>query len=101
MLTKSQALLNVAMEAPEQFVAAIKYLDSRGNVTERIVSPIRYLTPRLVSVYCLGREAPRSLRISGMLQVRLKITSDVLAPEAIRNLVQQRSADSHQKRATR
>ena len=90
--TRSQALLAIAMDYPDQFVAAVKYLDERGNVTDRIISPVRYLTANRVCVYCLGREAPRTFRIAGILKVTLKHTCDVLAPEAIKILVDQRNA---------
>lgn len=88
---RTAALLNVAMSNPEELVCQIVYLDERGDATERIVSPIRYLTRALVSVYCLGREEPRTLRLGRILRVRIALASDVLAPEAIRELCSHRS----------
>lgn len=83
---RTRALLDVAMGAPEQYVCEIVYLDGSGNVTERVVSPIRYLTSRAVSVYCLGREEPRTLLLSRIMRTKIGLASEVLSPEAIKNL---------------
>ncbi len=83
-------LVQVAMDHPELFVANIVYLDSKGNVTQRPVSPIRYLPDRRVRVYCLGRLALRTLKLSMILRVQLQLSHDVLAPEQVKELVSHR-----------
>lgn len=84
--SKKLALIDVALQAPDDFVLQIVYLDGSGNVTERVVSPIRYLTPTRLSVYCLGREAVRTLALCRIMRVRIGPAADVLAPELIKNL---------------
>jgi len=81
-----RAAIELAMREPDNLVLKITYLDSRGSATERIVSPIRYLTTERLQVYCLGREAVRTLKLVGIMGVQFVPSSSVLAPEAIRQL---------------
>jgi predicted DNA-binding transcriptional regulator YafY len=85
---KHLSLLHVAMDDPQNLVAYVRYLDERGNVTERTVSPIRQLTAARMMVYCLGREAVRTLKLSRVLSVRLRFACDVLPPEGVKRLVE-------------
>lgn len=86
MSDKSKLLL-IAYNSPETFVAQITYLAADGTVTDRAVSPICYLDNERLRVYCLGREAIRTLKLACILRVRLKLSADVLCPEAIADLV--------------
>lgn len=84
---RAAGLLLVAYSDPGEWVAWIRYLDGQGNVTERTISPLRYLTEDRVIVYCLGREGVRTLWLSRILTCRLRMTADVLPPEGVRALV--------------
>lgn len=84
--TKCERLLKIAYDSPEEFVASVTYLDAKGNVTVRTVSPMS-LTAEYARVYCLGREAIRTLRMPSILKVQLRLSCDVLPPEGIAELV--------------
>ena len=86
-MNRNERMLLIAMAQPELFVAQITYLDARGTVTDRVVSPVLYLTEDVLRAYCLGREAVRSFRSKRILRVRLKLSADCLCPEALATLV--------------
>ena len=79
---RNERLLDIAMEQPDLFAAEVRYLDNMGNLTRRIVSPIKY-RDGLLLVYCFGREALRTLRPDSIWQVRLVFASEVLPPMPI------------------
>jgi len=97
--TQYEAAIAICMKNPEQFVLDINYLDAKGNLTQRCVSPIGYLTPRLLSVYCLGRCEVRSLKLSRIMRMRFVVANEVLSPMAIKNLCvhcrERKRPDSH------
>lgn len=78
------------MADPERWVAKVRYVDSRGVVTDRVVSPLGYVNERTVRVFCLGREAIRAMRLSAILRVQLKLAMDVLVPEALQTIIEHR-----------
>lgn len=78
------------MESPETWVLQITYVSADGTVTNRAVSPMRYLTHELLRVYCLGRQGVRSIKVDGILRAQLRLACDVLAPEQIKMLVDHR-----------
>lgn len=80
-------LLLIAYNDPATFVAQITYIDQKGTVSDRAVSPMAYLDSDRIRVYCLGREGLRTLKLSRIMRVRLRLTADVLCPEAIQTLV--------------
>ena len=88
---KHWGLLQIALQEPHLWVAHIRYLAEGGNLTERTVSPLKLLTNDRLLVYCLGREAVRSLRLSRILIVRLRLSMDVLPPEGVKTLVEHKS----------
>lgn len=91
--SKHWGLLQIALQEPQIFVAHIRYLAEDGSLSERTVSPLKLLTTDRIMVYCLGREAIRTLRLSRILTVRLRLSLDVLPPEGVKKLVE------HDKRA--
>lgn len=90
-MTKQEKLLLIAYQSPERFVAQVTYLAADGTVSQRAVSPLAYLTNGRLHVYCLGRESVRTLKMSCILKVQLRLTCDVLCPEAIQELVSHKS----------
>ncbi len=89
--SKHWGLLQIALQEPQLWVAHIRYLAEDGKLTERTVSPLKLLTNDRLLVYCLGREAVRSLRLSRILIVRLRLSMDVLPPEGVKTLVEHKS----------
>jgi len=89
--TRSDKMLMVAMQNPEEWVCQIQYMDSRKQLTNRTVSPIRF-NGDAVLVYCLSRDGLRSLKLTGILGVKLRHASDVMTPEALQVLLSARPA---------
>lgn len=76
-------LVDLSLCNTDELALLVTYLDLHGRLSKRTVSPIRYLTRDLVSVYCLGRENCRSLYIQRCMRVELRLACDVLAPEQL------------------
>jgi predicted DNA-binding transcriptional regulator YafY len=89
LLNKYYRMLIFALYSPEEWVVQVWYIDRKGNVTKRPVSPYR-LERDHAKVYCLGRDAIRRLNYERILRVQLRHASTVLTPEAIVSLVDHR-----------
>ena len=76
-------LMRRAMASPDDFVIEMQYADSKGNLTHRTVSPIRFVGSDRVLALCLCREEPRQFYLSRCTAVRLKRAEDVLMPIAM------------------
>lgn len=71
---------------PERWVVRLRYRDSKGVTTVRVVSPIRFegvSAKRSVMVLCLSREECRRLILVRVSDVELIPASDVLMPVEI------------------
>lgn len=90
--TVREKLILIAMQSPAEYVLQIVYIDSKGTVTDRAVSPYRYDRRGNLQVFCLGAEHLRTLRLSRILRLRIRLAVDVLSPEAIVRLVDHRGA---------
>ena len=88
---KHWGLLQIALQEPQLYVAHIRYLAEDGKLTERTVSPLKLLTDDRLMVYCLGREAIRTLLLSRILIVKLRLSMDVLPPEGVKTLVEHKN----------
>ena len=77
-------LLRRAMANPDDFVIEMEYADSKGNVTQRTISPIRFVGSDRVLALCLCREEPRQFYLNRCNQIRLKRANEVLMPIEIR-----------------
>ena len=75
-------LLLDAMRDPDRWVVRIRYTDSKGKVTIRVVSPICLIKDSIL-VLCLAREEPRRLKVNQISDVELVAASDVLMPVPI------------------
>lgn len=73
-------ILIMAMHSPEDYVVSLEYLDSKGAVTRRIVSPIRFLTGGRFLGLCLCREEPRQFYMDRCRNVKLCRASDFVMP---------------------
>ncbi|MFO1064824.1 MAG: hypothetical protein U0892_13245 [Pirellulales bacterium] len=77
------AILSRAMQAPDNFVIAMEYIDSKGEVTRRIVSPIRFLAGGRFLGLCLCREEPRQFYLNRCRNVQLKRAEEFVMPVAM------------------
>ncbi|MEM9588987.1 MAG: hypothetical protein AAGA03_17030 [Planctomycetota bacterium] len=76
--------LRRALDA-DRWVCRVRYQSSTGEITERIVSPIRLTDDRVLAL-CLGREEPRWFAIASIQRIELVPASEVQMPEEIRIL---------------
>lgn len=75
--------INSAMCNQERLVLLIRYKSVKGEVTERVVSPVRWLNRLAFTALCLGREGCRTFRIDRCQSAEIKQASDCLMPVAI------------------
>lgn len=78
----SQRILLTALRDPDQWVVRLRYVDSKGVATIRVVSPIR-IEGASFMVLCLAREECRRLILARVSDVELVKACDVLMPVAI------------------
>ena len=84
---KLRQKITMAMEAPDDYVLALDYRDVKGDVTSRMVSPIRYIGLGMsdrISALCLCREEPRTFSLHRMSNVRVVSASEILMPVALK-----------------
>lgn len=73
-------LLNTAMQRSDDLVLQLEYVDSKGNKSVRIVSPIRYLSSGRFLGLCLCRCEPRQFHLDRCSNVQLKPAADYVMP---------------------
>jgi predicted DNA-binding transcriptional regulator YafY len=78
-----QAMLSRAMQAPDDLVVALEYVDSKGISTQRIVSPIRFLAGGRFLGLCLCREEPRQFYLNRCKNVQLRRAEEFVMPVAL------------------
>jgi predicted DNA-binding transcriptional regulator YafY len=76
--------IHQAMKSPDDYVVRLVYRDRSGTMTQRVVSPIRFLDGRNLLALCLCRESPRRFELERCSEVELLDASDVLMPVEIR-----------------
>ena len=84
MLAREKVLVHRAMQDPDQWVIQMRYVDKQGVMTERIVSPIRWINGGSVLALCLCKEMPRRFDTVRCTSVKLVEASEVLMPVRIR-----------------
>ncbi len=72
--------LSIAMQASDDYVVSLEYVDSKGGVTRRVVSPIRFLSGGRFLGLCLCREEPRQFYMNRCRNVKLCRASDFVMP---------------------
>ena len=75
-----KAILAKAMQAADDYVVSLDYLDSKGVLTRRIVSPIRFLPGDRLLALCLCREEPRQFYLNRCHNVKLCLATDFVMP---------------------
>ncbi len=73
-------LVTKAMRQPDDLVIVFEYEDSRGEVTRRVISPIRFLGNDRFLALCLCREEPRQFHFSRCSNARIDAASNYLMP---------------------
>ena len=72
--------LRRAMMDSETYVIEMVYAAAKGNLTRRVVSPIRYVGKDRFLGLCLCREEPRQFYLSRCSDVRLIPAAEVIMP---------------------
>lgn len=75
-----KAVLAKAMQAADDYVVSLDYLDNKGLLTRRIVSPVRFLPGNRFLALCLCREEPRQFYLNRCHNVKLCRASDFVMP---------------------
>lgn len=83
---QQMAMVQKAMVAPDDFVLRMVYRDRAGTITERMVSPIRFLDARSMLALCLCRENPRRFELERCSSIEVVDANDVLMPVEIKQL---------------
>ncbi|MFT5302128.1 MAG: putative DNA-binding transcriptional regulator YafY [Mariniblastus sp.] len=72
-----------SIHAYDDFVIAFRYRDAKGNFTNRVVSPIKFLGADKFLGLCLSREEPRQFCMSRCEGLELKPAWDYVMPVAM------------------
>jgi predicted DNA-binding transcriptional regulator YafY len=80
-------LLDVTMQQSDELVLSLEYVDSRGEKTRRIVSPIRYLSKDRFLGLCLCRCEPRQFHLDRCSNVQIKQAAEYLMPVALEQAI--------------
>jgi hypothetical protein len=67
----------------DDLVVTFRYVDSKGNFSQRVVSPIRWLGGGKFLGLCLSREEPRQFVMERCQQLELKPAWDYVMPVAM------------------
>jgi predicted DNA-binding transcriptional regulator YafY len=84
MTTSEMQQIQSALRDPDQWVVRLTYEDKSGSITERVVSPIRWIDAKTMLALCLCRENPRRFDLSRCSEVQLLPAHDVLMPVPLR-----------------
>lgn len=75
-----RAIINRAMLQSDDLVIELEYVDTKGNRTIRVVSPIRFMgTDRFLGL-CLCRCEPRQFHLDRCSNVRLRPATAYVMP---------------------
>ena len=78
-------LIYRAMQQPDDLVIEFDYRDAKGEMTHRVVSPIRFPDRDRFLALCLCREEPRQFHLERCQNVKLAPAADVLMPVAMQH----------------
>lgn len=76
----NQQLLRRAMQCPDDLVVRLEYVDSKGQRTARVVSPIRFTKKGSFLGLCLCRCEPRQFQIDRCSKLELRAASEFVMP---------------------
>lgn len=67
----------------DDLVVTFRYVDSKGNLSQRVVSPIRWIGGGKFLGLCLSREEPRQFVMERCQHLELKPAWDYVMPVAM------------------
>ncbi len=81
--TRMRKILRQSMENVDGLVVQFAYRDADGKLTQRVVSPIRFLAGDRFLGLCLCREEPRQFYLGRCQDMQLKCAADYVMPVPI------------------
>ena len=81
-----RALIQRAMYQSDDLVIVFDYVDSTGNASRRVVSPIRFVGEDRFLGLCLSREEPRQFHLSRCKNVRIGMAANFVMPVPLMTL---------------
>lgn len=72
-----------AIQDSDHLVVEFDYRDQKGQITRRVVSPIRFLGGNRFLGLCLSREEPRQFRLDQCSNLSLRNSHEYLMPVPI------------------
>ncbi|MBU6388057.1 MAG: hypothetical protein KGS49_19095, partial [Planctomycetes bacterium] len=77
-------ILHQAMVAPDDFAVRLRYRSQNGELTERVISPIKMADSRSLLALCLCRENPRRFELDRCSHIELVPAHEILMPMELR-----------------
>jgi predicted DNA-binding transcriptional regulator YafY len=84
--TSEYTILKQAMVCPDDYAVRLRYRSKSGELTERVVSPIKMTDSRSLLALCLCRENPRRFELDRCSHLELVPAHEVLMPMEMRIL---------------
>lgn len=79
-------LLRRAMHQSDDLVVSMEYVDSKGQLTRRVVSPIRFVGKGRFLGLCLGRCEPRQFQLDRCAKISLQPANQFVMPVPIEEI---------------
>jgi hypothetical protein len=73
-------LIHRAIRQADDLVLVFDYLDSKGVMSRRVVSPVRFLGNERFLALCLSREEPRQFYLNRCFNLRLDRSTNYVMP---------------------
>lgn len=73
-------IISRAMRQADDLVLVFDYRDSKGSVTRRVVSPVRFLASDRFLALCLSREEPRQFYLERCSNLRIDWAANFVMP---------------------
>ena len=85
-INRIAGLIGRVMQQTDDLVLVIDYEGKDGNVTRRVVSPIRFVAKDRFLALCLSREEPRQFYLDRCSNVRVGLAGDFVMPVEIQTV---------------
>jgi predicted DNA-binding transcriptional regulator YafY len=76
----NKRLIATAIQRSDDLVISLDYQDSKGQVTQRVVSPIRFVAADRFLALCLCRCEPRQFQLERCSNLKLRNAAEFVMP---------------------
>jgi predicted DNA-binding transcriptional regulator YafY len=84
---KREQLITRVMQQSDELVLVIEYSGKNGQVTRRVVSPIRWSGKGMFLALCLSREEPRHFHVERCRSIRVDLAERYVMPVELEVIV--------------